>query len=90
MIMTIEEAAETGCAQFAELNCSGSRCMAWRWQPLMADDAWIEAVRKAAIDIDDKSHNRAKAAAHVNANRAEYGLPTKPYKGYCGLAGRPE
>lgn len=69
--------------------CAGSKCMAWRWQELMADDAWIDAVKKAAVELDDKTPGRSKAAAHVNKNRAEYGLPDKPYLGYCGLAGKP-
>lgn len=90
MLLATEEANETWCCSHKEEKCCANNCMAWRWKPLMADDAWTEAVRKAAIDVDDKSHNRAKAAAHVNANRAAYGLPTKPYLGYCGLAGRPE
>lgn len=70
--------------------CVASGCMSWRWAPLMADDAYAEAVRKAATDIGDTSPSRAKAAKHVNANRAEYGLPTEPFQGFCGLAGKPE
>lgn len=69
--------------------CIGSACMAWRWLPLLADEAFKNAVIKAAGDIGDKTENRHKAAAHVIANRAAYGLPTQPFDGFCGLAGRP-
>lgn len=67
------------------LSCLGSICMAWRWQPLLADDAFLAAVVKAAEEIGDKSANKHKAAAHVSRNRAKYGLPTEPTIGFCGM-----
>ncbi len=91
MNRTEVEALDTWCPLRGNgLCCQGVGCMMWRWQPLMADDAFKEAVKKAALDIGDKHPSRPKAAAHVVANRAEYGLPDKPYKGYCGIAGKPE
>lgn len=88
MIVTEEEAKTKRCVLGINQGpCIGSTCMAWRWQPLMTDDAWVAAVKKAAEDIKDASSNRMKAAKHVNDHRAEYGLPTKPTRGYCGLAG---
>lgn len=78
------------CPQDLSLNCKGPACMAWRWHPLNVGDAWIAAVQKAAREIGDKTPGRAKAARHVNANRAAYGLPEYPTLGYCGLAGKPE
>lgn len=71
-------------------KCSASECMAWRWQPLMVGDDWADAVKKAAAEIGDASPSRVKAARHVNANRAVYGLPDKPFAGFCGLAFKPE
>ena len=63
--------------------------MAWRWLPLMADDAFKNAVVKAAEEIGDKSENKIKSARHVTENRAKYGLPTEPFDWFCGLAGKP-
>ena len=70
--------------------CVGAGCAHFRLQPILADARFVEAVKKAAEDIGDTSHNRAKAAAHVNANKAKYGMPIAPTHGYCGLAGKPE
>lgn len=87
-VCTIEQAEKLWCVQ-VNAPCRAYKCMAWRWQELMTDDNWIEAVKKAAFEMDDKTPSRAKAAAHVNKNRALYGLPDRPYRGYCGLAGKP-
>jgi hypothetical protein len=72
-----------------EDHCIGSACMAWRWNPLMADDQFKNAIIKAAAEIEDKSENKMKATKHVMANRSKYGLPTEPFDGYCGLSGKP-
>jgi len=70
------------------MRCVGSQCMAWRWEPLMADEAFKVAVQKVAAEMGDTSNGRHKAAQHVMANRAAYGLPTQPFDGYCGLGGK--
>ncbi len=94
MITTVAEAVLKLC--HASLNgdefqhCSGQGCMAWRWLPLTCDPDWVAAMRKAAEELGDKTPGRDKAAAHVNANRKAYGLTEAPFRGYCGLAGKPE
>lgn len=70
-------------------RCLASECLMWRWQELLADEAFGEAVIKAAEEIKDTSPSRTKAARHVMQNRAKYGLPVVPFRGWCGLAGKP-
>lgn len=89
-----EEEAKTKWCPYTTLgdtteSCVGSGCMAWRWQPLMADEKFKTAIIKAAVDINDTTEGKTKATKHVMANRADYGLPTVPFDGFCGLAGKP-
>ncbi len=46
------------------------------------------ADQKAAAELGDTG-NKHKAAKHVAENRAAYGLPVTPFRGWCGLAGKP-
>ena len=70
-------------------TCVASKCMAWRWRLLMADAAYLEAVKLATKEAKASGGNPKLAAQHVNDNRAKYGLPVKSFDGYCGLAGQP-
>jgi hypothetical protein len=92
--MTEDEAKKTLCHRMIGSTMmdrggnTGGKCMAWRWIPLQADEAFKAAVIKAKEDIGDKTPAGVKASQHVIANRAAYGLPAEPFDGFCGLAGK--
>ena len=86
-MFTEKDAKSKNCCVDLSRKCTGSTCMGWRWTPLRCDEEWRNAVAAAAKDIRDTSPNRAKAAAHVNANRDMYGLETESPFGFCGRAG---
>jgi hypothetical protein len=96
MMVTAEEAGKLYCPLTFNSGegtppwCEGPKCMAWRYKDHTTDDKWIEAVQKAAKELNDTSPSRTKAARHVMNNRTKYGLPIAPTHGWCGLAGKPE
>ena len=79
--------AETKTCYRAAAKCISTQCMAWRWLPLIADKLFIEAV--ALAERQGKGKTTTGAARYVVDNRAEYGLPTEPFEGYCGPCGKP-
>lgn len=66
--------------------CRGPACILWRWEPLSAEDPRFKKAISEAIKSGNPHRN---AVAYVMARREELGLPTKPERGFCGLAGRP-
>lgn len=91
MITTETEAKNKTCPVLRQpAQCIGRGCMAWRWQPLLCDEAWEKAVHAAAAKIDDKSPHKKLAAKYVMEHRTEFGLPAEPFRGWCGMAGKPE
>lgn len=99
MMVTVEEAANILCPMTFNASseygperqmCLGPQCMAWRYKDHATDDAWTAAVRKAADELNDATPGRTKATQAVRKDRAKYGLPVVPERGWCGLAGKPE
>ncbi len=73
-------------AEKPSARCVGSSCVLWRWQPVMSDDPAF----KLAVSVVMKNGASPNAAtAKVWANREKYGVPTEPYRGWCGLGGEP-
>ena len=93
--MTESMAAEMVCClPGPESLCASTVCMAWRWRPLMADDAFLNAV-KTVMNKLMKEKKMLRLPAHneavkiVTKDRKGHGLPDKPFEGWCGLAGEP-
>lgn len=91
MLVSEEEAKERWCPVATneqptewQACCIGARCMAWRWQPLQADQPFMDAVKART---EETGETMSKATKYVRAHLAELGLPDKPYRGICGLAG---
>ena len=67
--------------------CMGPTCAAWRWHEEEVDEpGWKEAVQEAK----EKGIGYKEAPTYVNEHRTEFGLPEKPWRGYCGMGGKPE
>lgn len=77
-------------------NCDADRCIMWRWAELTTDEPGFkeaiqrEARRMAEADGAAVVSRHKQAVAAVMADRPAFGLPDKPYRGWCGLAGKPE
>lgn len=66
-------------------GCIGPNCAAWRWRALQASDpAFKSAISKRMKELKG---DHKQAVADVMKLRADLGLPTEPFEGWCGLGG---
>ena len=70
---------------FYKRLCIVSDCMAWYWVPIKVTPEYLDAIKLVAGKSGEKPP--FKMAIHqVTGNMAQYGLPDKPFRGYCGHA----
>jgi len=95
--MLPSEAAETLCPFSrtfgitpAQKGCHGPDCALWRWVPITTDHpAFVAAKAQVMAEMGGKPIAHAAAVAKIMADRAAYGIPTKPERGFCGGGGQP-
>jgi len=92
MIMTPDEAAKMPCpaartfAGHLDPTCRGPGCIVWRWSPVSAKEpAFVRAIKGRMAE----GHSHKDAVAWVSERAVELGVPTAPYRGWCGLGGEP-
>jgi hypothetical protein len=97
--MTPDSAAETLCPFArtfartfgitpAQKGCHGPSCALWRWQPITTDHpAFVAAYETLKANMPNAAH--ATRMKNIMDNRAAYGIPTKPERGFCGAGGQP-
>lgn len=74
-----------------QVLCRGDACPAWRWkQIVVTDPRFKDAFDRAASDLGLGKTHVGRITKHLFDHRDEYGLPTRPEVGWCGLAGKPE
>lgn len=92
LFLTPEKASEMTCPM-SGTGCIAGKCPVWRWQPLMADPDFAKAVASAIGTTPEGCEklikSNAQAAPWVAAHRADYGLRTERFQGWCGLGGVP-
>lgn len=77
-----------------QAHCRVGDCILWRWLPFVVTDPGYLAACKKAMTMPNpttgKPLGQQGAASWVNSHRADFGLPEAPYRGWCGLGGKPE
>ena len=75
-------------------SCQADLCILWRWKAFEVTDPGYMAACAKAMTMPDaatgKPMGQKLAAGYVNTHRAEFGIPEAPYRGWCGLGGKPE
>jgi hypothetical protein len=74
MYVTQKEAAAAKVCPILNMNCIGSKCMAWRWEK---EDRWEERCSDYAAEVQQGLYHSGSPK-------------TLDRQGYCGLAGKPE
>ncbi len=70
-------------------NCRGPECACWRTKPLFDTDPGFKEAIAEAKKMTAAERDGETSQMFVSKNRAEFGLPTEPFLGFCGMGGRP-
>jgi hypothetical protein len=71
------------------IACEGKTCAHWRWVPLTPKEpGWKEAMK--TLITEGMNNTTAAQAMLTKEVKTRFKLPLKPYKGYCGLSGKPQ
>lgn len=80
--------ARTFAAPKPQEGCRGPSCALWRWQPIAANDPRVTAaLAKIAKELGGGPNRTKQATEILMKDRAAYGVPTEPEKGFCGAGG---
>ena len=71
----------------AKEECRGAMCPLWRWLPLECGPEFKAAMDAAREITGEKKPAQNKTLNLVMKERARFGLPTEPNRGYCGAGG---
>lgn len=92
MIVAEAEASSRQCYRGAARKCVGAACMAWRYLPVMASEnaGILKDIMDGKYSDDGEKVHHKRAAMELSEVVAKVGGVTKPWRGYCGAAGKPE
>jgi hypothetical protein len=68
-------------------KCCNLDCPLFREMPMTTTPAWVEAVKRVALETGEKNPAKPEAVRAVAADPEAHGL-AREY--YCGLGGKPE
>ena len=81
-------------------RCQGSKCILWRWQPIMTNDprwksamareiALLKGEHKGEKPLSDHAANK-QAAMNISSDIDAYVFRNENDRGWCGLGHKPE